>query len=216
VTPYLLRCGAVGGPLFVLAFLIEGAVRADYHPIRHPVSSLSLGEYGWTQITNFIVTGVLMLAFAVGTWRTLRQRGQKSTWGPLLIGVYAIGLIGAGVFVTDPISGYPPGTPASGEHTWHGNLHDVPFSLLVFVALPAACFVFTRRFAGWGQRGWAVYSAATGVLFLIGFFITSAGFSQAEGLVDIAGLLQRLTISIGWLWLTLLAIHLNRTDPAPA
>lgn len=34
--PYL--CGAVGGPLFVIAFLIQGTVRPGYDPMRHPVS----------------------------------------------------------------------------------------------------------------------------------------------------------------------------------
>lgn len=205
-----LLCGAIGGPLFVIAFLIEGAARADYDPIRHPVSSLSLGPSGWTQIANFVVTGLLMLLFASGLCQTLRASGRPSTWGPLLIGAYAIGLVGAGVFVADPVSGYPPGTPGQGVHTWHGNLHDFPFSLMVFAALAASCFVFTRRFAGWGQRGWAVYSAVTGVLIVIGFGLSGQAFSQAEGIAEIGGLLQRLTIVVGWGWLTLLALHVAR------
>src|ERR671919_1019162 len=105
----LLICGVIAGPLFVIIFLIEGATRADYNPLRHPVSSLALGEFGWTQVANFIVTGLLTLAFAVGLRRALRQLGG-STWGPLLIAAYAVGRIGAGIFLTDPVSGYPPGT----------------------------------------------------------------------------------------------------------
>ncbi|MEV4078524.1 DUF998 domain-containing protein [Nonomuraea fuscirosea] len=211
-SPPLLLCGVIGGPLFVIAFLIEGALRADYDPIRHPVSSLALGSSGWTQIANFVTTGLLMLLFAIGLRRRLRAAGRPSTWGPLLVGAYAIGLIGAGVFVTDPVGGYPLGTPDQGVHSWHGTLHDFPFSLLAFAALAAACFVFARRFIGWDERGWAVYSVATGALVVIGFFLSGQAFAQAEGLADIGGLLQRLTIVIGWGWLTLLAIHLRNTD----
>jgi hypothetical protein len=43
------------------------------------------------------------------------------------------------------------------------------------------------------------------------------GFRNASGLVNVAGLIQRLTIVIGWGWRTLLAVHLLRrrgTDPA--
>jgi hypothetical protein len=207
----LLGCGAVSGPLFVAAFLVEEATRAGYDPVRHPVSSLALGPSGWTQTANFLVSGLLALAFTVGLYRTLRSRGRRSVWGPLLVGAWGIGLIGAGIFVTDPVSGYPPGTPAQGVHTWHGGLHDFPFSVLTFVSLVAACGVFARRFAGWGQRGWALYSAVSGVLFAAGFVIFGAGFSQTAGLVDIAGLLQRLTIVVGWGWLTALAVHLLRT-----
>jgi hypothetical membrane protein len=199
----------MGGPLFVLAFLVEGANRANYDPLRHSVSSLTLGDSGWTQTANFILTGLLMLAFAAGLRHALRQ-GKGSTWGPLLVGVWAVGLLGAGVFVTDPVSGYPPGTPdrLSGN-SWHGALHDL-FSLLGFVALAAACFTFGRWFAERGKRGWALYSAASGVVFAVTFVFSSAGFAQVAGLVDLAGLLQRVAVTVGFCWLTLLAVHMLR------
>lgn len=209
-TRTLLICGAIAGPLFTAAWIVEGATRADYNPLRHPVSSLALGDLGWTQVVNFIVTGLLTLAFAVGLRRAVRPLGG-STWGPLLVGAYAIGLIGAGVFVTDPVSGYPPGTPDRlVAYSTPGALHDL-FSLLTFGGLPAASFVFARRFAGWGQRGWAVYSAVTGLIFAVGFVLASLGFGQVAGLVDLAGLFQRITIIVGATWLTLLALHLLGT-----
>ena len=215
-TKKLLLCGAIGGPLFVIAFLVQGATRADYDPLRHPVSSLALGPSGWTQSASFFITGLLMLLFAIGLRRALHATGRRSTWGPLLVGTYATGLVGAGLFVTDPVSGYPLGTPVQGVRTWHGILHDFPFSLLVFVALAAACFVFARRFAGWGNRGWAIYSAVTGTLIVIGFFLFGQAFAQVEGLVEIGGLVQRLTLAVGSGWLTLLAIHLRNADePVP-
>ncbi|WP_440065738.1 DUF998 domain-containing protein [Streptosporangium sp. OZ121] len=204
-------CGAVGGPLFVIAFLVQGAVRPDYDPMRHPVSSLALGPSGWAQVANFVVTGLLMLVFAVGLRRGLSASGRHSTWGPLLIGLYAIGLIGAGVFPTDPVSGYPPGSPAQGEHTWQGRLHDLPFSLLVFAALTAACFVFARRFAGWGEPGWAVYSGISGLVFIGTFVVAGLGFSQTEGFVELGGLFQRISITTGFFWASLLAVRMMRT-----
>jgi hypothetical protein len=41
-TKTLLACGMIGAPLFILVFLAEGATRAGYDPLRHPVSSLAL------------------------------------------------------------------------------------------------------------------------------------------------------------------------------
>jgi hypothetical membrane protein len=212
MTKALLACGAIAGPLFVVAFLFEGATRANYDPLRHPVSSLALGDYGWVQSANFIVAGLLTLAFSVGLRRVLRL-GKGSTWGPLLVGVWAVGLLGAGVFVTDPVSGYPSGSPDRlAGNSWHGALHDL-FSLLGFVALAAACFVFGRRFAGRGNRGWALYSAISGVVFAVAFVLSSAGFAQVEGLVDLAGLLQRVAVVVGFGWLTLLAVRSLRSPP---
>src|SRR5687768_7651289 len=70
-TRALLWCGAVGGPLFVVVFLIAGAVRPDYDPLRHPVSSLALTEAGWVQEANFLLTGALFVAFGFGLRRAL-------------------------------------------------------------------------------------------------------------------------------------------------
>jgi hypothetical membrane protein len=98
---WLLTLGALAGPLFVGTFLVAGALRAHYDPLRHPVSSLELGPHGWVQHANFIVAGLLTLALAAGARAALR------TPAAVLIGVWALGLIGAGVFTTDPVSGYP-------------------------------------------------------------------------------------------------------------
>ena len=206
-TKRFLICGLVAGPLFTILWIIESVTRANYNPLRHPVSSLALGDSGWMQVANFMVAGLLMVAFALGLRLALRsQRG--STWGPLLVAIWGIGLLGAGIFVTDPVSGYPPGTPAVLLNpTAHGALHD-QISVVGFLALTAACFVFTYRFARQGERGWAFYSAVTGILFPVGIVLASAAFSQNQSLVAFGGLLQRITVTIGWTWLTLLAVHL--------
>ena len=213
LTRALLACGAIAGPLFVAVFLLEEATRAEYDPLRHPVSSLALGALGWTQRANFLVTGLLTLAFGIGVRRALQVRGG-SRWGPLLIGAIAIGFLGAGVFVTAPLNGYPPGTPdLPTERSTAGVLHDL-FSALVFLGFPAACLVLGRRFVAWGESGWARYSIGTGVAFFGAFVLTSVGFRHLAGgaLADVAGLLQRVTLVIGFAWLTLLAVHLLRSS----
>ena len=208
-TKLFLASGAIAGPLFTITWILEGATRANYDPLRHPVSSLALGEYGWMQSANFIVAGLLTLAFAIGLRLALSSQ-KGSTWGPLLVAVWAIGLIGAGVFITDPVSGYPPGTPdLLLNPTMHGTLHDW-FSLPGFLALTLACFVLGSRFAARGKRGWALYSFVTGILFPVGIILASAGFSQNESLVSFGGLIQRITVTIGWTWITLLAVYLLR------
>jgi hypothetical protein len=208
----LLACGVVAGPLFTIAWAVEGATRAAYNPLRHPVSTLELGPLGWTQTVNFIVAGLLAIAFAAGLWR-LRASRDGSAWGSLLIGAFAIGLIGAGIFITDPAGGYPPGTPARLDQygSVHAALHDL-FSIPTFVGLPIACFVFARRFAGWDEGGWAIYSLASGVVFAAAFVLYGVAVAQTGSLGAFAGLFQRITITAGWAWLTALAVHLLHTD----
>ncbi|UNO44312.1 DUF998 domain-containing protein [Streptomyces sp. MST-110588] len=187
------------GPLFTIAYLVEGAGRVGYRPLRHPVSSLALGRAGWAQTLNFLFAGLLSLIFAVGLWRD-----GPSRWGALLIGAWAVGLLGAGVFRTDPVSGYPVGTPDQLQHpTRVGALHDL-FSLIGFLALAVACFVFALS----TSLGWALYSIASGVLFATTMALASAAFSQHQRWVDLGGLIQRVSLMIGWTWQTLLAVRL--------
>ncbi|MGZ3611428.1 MAG: DUF998 domain-containing protein, partial [Ktedonobacteraceae bacterium] len=72
-TKILLICGVIAGPLFVTTLLIEGVTRANYNPWRHPGSSLALGDFGWVQDINFLVGGLLILAFAIGLRHLLRS-----------------------------------------------------------------------------------------------------------------------------------------------
>ena len=209
VTRGLLWCGVAAGPLFLLAALAEGATRAGYHPLRHPVSSLALGPHGWVQVANFAVTGALYLGYAVGLWRAPR-RVVGTVVGPILIGVAAVGLLGAAAFVTDPVSGYPAGTPsAPGDYTTSGALHDL-FSTPTFLGLPAAGFVFGHWFRRSGNRGWAIYSAGSAVAMLVFFGLASAGFNQVAVLVSFGGLFQRATVMTGFAWLAGLAIRTVR------
>ena len=208
-TRLLLACGAIGPLLSIVVFLIEGATRIDYSAWHHFVSSLSLSARGWVQIANFLICGVLVLCFAIGLRRVLHP-GKGSTWGPILLGIFGLCLIGAGLFVTDPLLGYPPGAPST--PTLHGGLHML-LSLVAFIALPAACFVLARRFAGdpaW--RGWAFYSISTGILVIV-FFITTDLVAASLNPNAPAGLFQRLSIIIGWGWIALLAFRLLSKKP---
>ena len=208
----LLACGAIGPLLFIVVFLIEGATRADYNPLRYPVSSLSIGDLGWIQAANFLMVGLLLFAFALGLRRALRA-SRGVAWGPLLIGLAGIGLFGAGIFTSDPVYGYPPSAPlVLAQYSAHGHLHDL-FSLLLFVGLPTACFVFCRRFATVGERGWAVYSILTGLGMLVTFVLAGMGFTQNPSLVHFAGVFQRLSIIIGLTWIALLALRLMSKKP---
>ena len=78
------------------------------------------------------------------------------------------------------------------------------------MSLAAACFTFGRWFVGRGKRGWALYSSVSGVVFAVAVVLSSAGFAQVAGLVDLAGLLQRVAVVVGFCWLTLLAVHVLR------
>ncbi|MFC9894800.1 DUF998 domain-containing protein [Nocardia sp. NPDC127579] len=187
-------CGLSTGPLFILAFGVLGAVRDGYSPVRHPVSALSLGPWGWTAGIVFTSCGLLGLVFATGLWRA------GAVAAAIMVGIWSVGLLGLGVFDTDPVSGYPPGVAAPPDTSLHSTLHNL-CSVLVLIGLTAACFVFA------GDRGWLWlgYSLASGLVFGVAFMLAGSGFAQAPNLVEVGGLWQRIAIVAGWTWLTVLA-----------
>jgi hypothetical protein len=203
------------GPAFVTVFLLEGAVRDGYRPLRHPVSSLALGPRGWIQAGNFAVAGTLFLAGAAGLARA-GAAVPSSRAAPALVGAAGAGLIAAAIFTTDPVSGYPPGTAdaltqPSGTGTVH-NLAAIP----VFVGLPAAALACGSRSLLAGQNRFGLYSCGSAVIMLTSMLLAGAGFGQSPRLVNLGGLFQRASIITGFAWLTALSAQALRRAPTAA
>ncbi|WP_433162968.1 DUF998 domain-containing protein [Kribbella sp. CA-247076] len=137
---HLRACGIVAGPLFLTMWAVQAFTRDGFDPSRHPLSLLALGDGGWVQITNFVVTGALYVAAAAG----LRDHGR---WLPRFVATFGLGLILAGVFVTDPGAGYPTGAPeARAPLTWHGLLHELAFAVVQLAWLATAITLAKRTF----------------------------------------------------------------------
>jgi Protein of unknown function (DUF998) len=215
-TRRLLRCGVAAGPVFVAVFLLEGAVRDGYRPLRHPVSSLALGPRGWIQAGNFAMAGTLFLAGAAGLARAGDPAASRAA--PALIGAAGAGLIGAAVFTTDPVSGYPPGTPDALTHpTRTGMAHNLT-AIPVFVGLSVAALASGRRSWRAGQYRFGLYSIGTAVTVLTTMALAGAGFGQSPRLINLGGLFQRASIITGFAWLTALsarALRRTLTSAAP-
>ncbi len=208
LTRGLLRCGVLAGPLYIVVGTIQVLTRPGFDVRFNVLSQMALGDLGWIQVANFVTSGLLVIACAIGMRRVLRS-GRAATWGPRLIAVYGVSLIGAAIFGADPGFGFPPGTPAGPPSTMstHGLLHFASAGV-GFFALIAACIIFARRFAKLGRRTWAAYSAATGVFLLVAFVGTASG----AGLVAFT-LALWLAIALGWVWLSALAADLGGLLP---
>ncbi|MFD0900964.1 DUF998 domain-containing protein [Actinomadura sediminis] len=193
----LLWAGAAGAWGFVVTFLLDGWTRPGYRPVRHPVSALALGPRGWLQTANFVLCGVLVTAGAVAVADALDSAALAGA-----IAVFGASLVASGIFPMDAMRGYPPGAPdgtpedTSARHRLHDRAGAVVFGSLPVAAVIAAFAV--------PDAAWKWYSGVTAALFAAGF----AAFGQAwENDSRYAGLVQRATIIVGWLWLGLLFGH---------
>lgn len=196
IADLLLWIGVAGPVAFVALALLEGWARAGYSTIRHPVSALALGPRGRLQIGNFAVCGLAVMAGAMGI--LLQGTGPVLAAG---VAVFGFGLVASAVPM-DPMRGYPPGTPEGDpDETSRAHvIHDAA-GAVVFFSLPVVAVIAAFTLTGW----W--WSAAAGSMAVL-LCLAAAAFSTAwETDSPRTGLVQRLFIVPGWLWLASVFVY---------
>ena len=93
----LALCGIVAPISFTTVVVVLGSIQPGYSHLSQTISSL--GDIGAPnaaiQNINFVVTGMLTLAFALGLQRGIGD-GKGSKVGPALVALWGMGLIASG------------------------------------------------------------------------------------------------------------------------
>lgn len=178
--------GVVGPAVFTGGFLVQEAFRREeYSPVRETISALEAGPNGWLQQLNFVLFGLLTIAFAVGLHRGVRP-SRRGAAGPALLAVSGVGLLLAAAL--------PLREDALGV-TYDPGGHVVA-GLLFFGTSAMGLVVLSRRLMcdpRW--RALAPWTLASGATLLIGFVMTRLlVMPQDAPLHDVAGLVQRLLL----------------------
>lgn len=214
-----LICGVLAGPLFFVTFTVIGNARPGYEWRRHPVSSLANGRQGWLQRANFVLAGVLYFTAARGLRR--RRSGGPGAL-PALVAGAGIGLIGSGIFVTDPVDGFPvgrdgrqsaePASGAGGGSTPEGRLHNL-CAIPIFAGIPAAGLASAASAIRSGDHRWAGYSAGSSLVMIASFLLFGSAFGEDSRLARHGGVFQRISIASGFGWLAALALRALASGP---
>lgn len=199
----LLRYGVVAGPLYLGVGLMQALVRDGFDLMRHPLSLLANGPGGWIQTANFVVSGVMVVAAAVGLRRELAPGSRLASW---FLGGFGAGMLVAAVFPADPVDGFPPGTPEGfpTSISTPGLIHFIA-GALGFVSLAVSCILAGRAMSRRGDPFYARFSVLCGVVVLLGFF---GGPVLGGGTLGIW-----LGVVVGWVWLAALSLRLMRSEP---
>jgi hypothetical membrane protein len=128
---------------------------------------LALGPYGWLQVANFILFGLLLITFAAGLHREI-VAGKWAQAGPTLLIVAGLALVLSG-FKTDPHL-------SNGPQTIPGWIHGLAFFLLLGTLLPSFFVIWRRLRQDSRWRGYDGYSLISGVLALLTIFLPQIGF----------------------------------------
>lgn len=201
--PLLVLAGVVGPIVFVLVFTLDGWWSPGYSPLSQSVSSLgTMGTSAWIQNANFVVFGLLLIAFAIGFFHLMREvLGRERIWvSTLLFILSGAGLVNDGFFTQGDVT-----TP-------HGLLHALGF-LVIFASLITALLLVgwhLRTITIW--RGWGWYSTITGLLTL-GVLVLSAVLADP---LQMTGLFQRILVVIAFGWYVVMGCRLFALARAPA
>lgn len=202
VTRSLIGWGVVAGPFYVVVSLAQAVTREGFDLSQDAWSTLANGSLGWVQVANLVLTGLMVVAFAVGLRRALVS-GPGARWVPRLVSVFGAGLVLAGVFRADPADGFPVGSSAPDVPSWHAMLHLL-CSGIGFVALAVAMIVVARRFAAQRRPLGAVLSAAAAVALLSGFAV----ISSVPGTVGVLAFTAAIVLT--WTWVSAFAVDTYR------
>ncbi|MDD7933346.1 DUF998 domain-containing protein [Actinomycetospora straminea] len=208
ITRSLLGYGVLAGPFYVVVGLAQALTRDGFDLARHDLSLLAAGPWGWIQVANLVLTGLMTVAAAVGMSRALRLLGggPGSVWGPRLVAAYGVGMVGAGVLVADPMNGYPPGTPDGPPATVSvGGVGHLVVGGLGFLCLVAGASALGRWYRN-GPR--AVLSWVTGALFLVAFAGIASGSSSPAVVLGFW-----VALLLVWVWLAVVSVDLYRRTP---
>jgi hypothetical membrane protein len=207
VTRSLLGYGVIAGPIYVVVGLVQALVRDGFDLSRHSLSLLANGPWGWVQITNLIVTGLMAVAAAVGLARAMRP----SRWVGRLVATYGACLVLGGIFVADPTDGFPPGTPDGvPESASLSGIMHLAAGAIGFLALGIAYLLLGRWFAQRGDSGPARGSRLSGIIVLAGFIGGAALATTSAGVLALW-----IAVLAGWAWLAIASVAVYRTVPHP-
>lgn len=206
VTKSLLGYGVIAGPVYVVASVVQGLVREGFDFSRHAWSQLALGDGGWIQVTNLVATGAMTVLAAVGLRRALRS-GPAATASPVLLALFGVSLVVAGLFRVDPVNGFPADLPQATTISGTAAVHLLA-GALGFPCLAAALLVLARRLSREGFAGLATACRVVAPLFLAGFL------AMASGLLGAAGVPVFVAVVVAvFALLTVVFVHRYRTMP---
>jgi hypothetical membrane protein len=198
---FVLIGGAVNPVAFVLAFTVAGILRPGYSPIHQAISDLGVGPNGSVMDAIAVISGLLLIAFAVGFAISMRQE-LNSGWrwsGTAFLVLRGMVLVTAAIFTEDPST---------------VRIHSLAATVGVISMLSALTIIGLglRRNRKW--RGWGNYSLVaalmTLVLVAVEFWVFTPGTLLAP--LHLGGLMERVVYVETFAWYVAIGWQLFRTQ----
>lgn len=192
---FLAICGIIAPIIFTIILMIASLLRSDYSHLINFVSELGAvgAPYAIIQRINFVLTGILIVAFTFGLHRGIGD-GKGSIIGPLLVAIFGLSSVMSGIFSTDTIQ---PGSFSDIMHSMSSAIGSV--------AAIIAFFIISERLEK--DILWRPYQSFSIVIAIVAIIVSVVG-AGILGAVGTPGLGQRLFLAVLFLWIEVMAIRL--------
>jgi hypothetical protein len=207
----LAACGVAAPLTFAAGTIIAGASYPGYSHSRQLISELATVEspVAVLQNVNFVVFGVLIIAFARGLHAAIAG-ADRSAWGPILFAFSGAANI---------VDAFLPCDRGCELTSLTGSLHDW-ISMFAFLSALAGIYVLSRRLSAdpqWGQvyARYSVFTAA-GAFVMLGVWLAIGAPSPAwlprifTRVPSVNGTLQRIVVLIVLVWIEVMALRQAR------
>lgn len=195
---WLSLIGITGPVLFWIIVFGLGFLTPGYSTISDVISDLAAvnAPYAVVQQANFVVLGVSILAVAIGLDRYFRD-GWRPWVGIVLLAIFGLGVIGSGIFQTNPAN----------RASTTQLLHSV-FSVVAFLSGLLGTPLASLRLAQNDQ--WSAYTSRVVVLGITGVVFGGFALLMLSNGTSWSGLAQRLFVGVLTAWVFYHAYQLQR------
>lgn len=181
-------------------------LRPDLDPLASPISQYAIGPYGACMTSTLLIWGLASMLLAVALHRRVRPSGRL--WGGLLLlVVFAVGLVSAGIFPMDVP--FPPQNFSPKSFTAVGLIH-VLSATIASACFPFAALLLAKSFQK--DERWQVFHQPAYVLALVNLAACVSFFIISGVSIEFFGIAQKIFAVLALIWLLLTAIHLYSTS----
>lgn len=196
----------LGIGVYVVLDIVAQLLPPHYSPIRQAESDLGVGPYGWVMDANFLLRGILSLAFVYGLYQAWPEKTAAPKVSLALIAGWGLGAFVLAVSPTD----------VSGPATLHGTIHLVAAFLAFFLMAVGGLGVSYSMPDGVPWRGLRPYARALAVLTALALVVLFVGTGLPRVDHNLFGLLERVFLGLALLWMLVVSLYLLRSRPYAA
>ncbi|MCM3257948.1 DUF998 domain-containing protein [Paenibacillus lautus] len=187
------------GALFVLLLCSLHLLQPEFDPTWRFISEYALGDFGWMMHLAFGLLALAQISVAITIFPHIRT--VTGYIGLVILGISAIGVIIAGIFVTDPISVSPD------DATFSGSMHSIG-AMLDYTPLAALLISLSLcRLDVWRPMKRVMLTTAMIAIVAMLVFVLQIPQDGQFGPEVLAGMFGRFLILAEITWLIVVGVH---------